>query len=682
MNAAAASGATPGHAPGGSRYRPEIDGLRALAVLPVMLFHAGFDAFSGGYVGVDVFFVISGFLITTIIAEDCAAGRFSIVRFYERRARRLLPALFLVIAAGIPFAWTWMLPIELADFGGSLIAVVFFVSNVLFWHTGGYFDLAAEAKPLLHTWSLGVEEQFYFVFPLVIALGWRFGVRRLTLGLGIVAVLSLVASTWLLDRDALAAFFLLPTRAWELLAGALLALVVGSKGVRTTAPVLHNALALVGIAAILVAVFAYDETTRIPGVAALLPVSGTLLVLAFASRTSIAGRLLALPPVLWLGAISYSAYLWHQPLYAFARLMLVDQPSPWLFGLLLVAALGLAHLSYRFVEVPFRDGSRVSRRANLGFALAGSLLLLVVGCALVSARGVPQRFSSSALPLLNRGAAIEGCPAIDAWLNVCRIGDPRASASVVLLGDSHAYALRPALDDALKSARRGGYAVHTTCHPVPGLFNSLEAITPARIAFCAEANRRLLAFVERPQVRSVIVAVRWTLRLYPLDGAIDAPAFNNGEGGVEADALFRRNLTVDGTGEPTAAAQPKAQALTAYLTTLARRPTVVIYPIPEVGWTPQRVNLVAVARGNPPPTTISTSAARYLSRNAAAIRMLNGISAPELRRSDPSRILCNTRLPDRCIVQADGTLYYVDDDHLGLPAARLVVTDALHRLER
>ncbi|MBC7505776.1 MAG: acyltransferase, partial [Sandarakinorhabdus sp.] len=204
------------HAPGGDRYRPEIDGLRALAVLPVMLFHAGFGVFSGGYVGVDVFFVISGYLITTIIAEERAAGRFSLVRFYERRARRILPALFLVMVVCLPFAWWWMLPVELADFGRSLVAVVLFVSNVLFWRTSGYFDLAAEAKPLLHTWSLGVEEQFYVVFPLVIALGWRFGIRRLTIGLGIVTAMSLMASAWVLNHDAQASFFLLPTRAWEL----------------------------------------------------------------------------------------------------------------------------------------------------------------------------------------------------------------------------------------------------------------------------------------------------------------------------------------------------------------------------------------------------------------------------------------------------------------------------------
>lgn len=652
-------------------------------MLPVMLFHAGFGMFSGGYIGVDVFFVISGYLITTIIAEEHAAGRFSIVRFYERRARRILPALFLVMTACLPFAWRWMLPAELADFGRSLVAVVLFVSNILFWRTSGYFDLAAESKPLLHTWSLGVEEQFYLVFPLVIAVAWRFGIKRLALGLGLAAAISLAASAWLLDHDALASFFLLPTRAWELLAGSLLALLAGTRYAGRMPPAAANVLAALGLVAILVPVFVFDTMTRFPGFAALLPVMGTVLVLAFASPATLAGRLLALRPMLWVGAISYSAYLWHQPLFAFARLMRADPPPPWLFGLLLLAALGLAQLSYRFVEAPFRDRVRVSRRGIFGFALAGSALLAATGAGLAAARGVPQRFDTATLPLLANAAAIQGCPAVDAWLHVCRFGDAGAASNIVLLGDSHAYAMRPALDAALKRRNLGGYAVHTACHPIPGLFDSREATTPARVAFCAEANRRLRAFVDRPDIAATIIAVRWTLRLYPLGGAIDAPAFDNGEGGVEGDTPFRRNLTVDATGNPNDAAAPKIAAITTYLAALAAlHPTVVVYPVPEVGWTPQRINLLAVAGGGAPPTTISTSAARYAARNAAAIRLLDGLTAPGLRRSDPSRILCYKRLPARCIVQADGTLYYADDDHLARPATQLLVDDSLQQLGR
>lgn len=204
-------------------YRREIDGLRALAVLPVILFHAGFRTFSGGFVGVDVFFVISGYLITTIILAELEQGKFSIINFYERRARRILPALFLVMFACLPFAWLWLLPQDMDSFSQSLIAVSVFASNILFWKTSGYFDTAAELKPLLHTWSLAVEEQYYLFFPLFLMLAWRLSRRWILPLLGVSFVASLTAAQWNSAAKPMAAFFLLPTRGWELLIGAFVA---------------------------------------------------------------------------------------------------------------------------------------------------------------------------------------------------------------------------------------------------------------------------------------------------------------------------------------------------------------------------------------------------------------------------------------------------------------------------
>jgi peptidoglycan/LPS O-acetylase OafA/YrhL len=191
------------------KYRREIDGLRALAVLPVILFHAGFKTFSGGFVGVDVFFVISGYLITSIILAEKEAGTFTLVKFYERRARRILPALFLVMAACLPFAWLWLFPRDMKSFSQSLVAVSVFASNVLFWRTSGYFDTAAELKPLLHTWSLGVEEQYYVFFPILIILTWLLGKRWIPVMLGVVGVVSFVAGQWISATNPTAAFFLL-----------------------------------------------------------------------------------------------------------------------------------------------------------------------------------------------------------------------------------------------------------------------------------------------------------------------------------------------------------------------------------------------------------------------------------------------------------------------------------------
>ena len=204
-------------------YRREIDGLRALAVVPVILFHAGFRAFSGGYVGVDVFFVISGYLITSLIIAEKALGTFSLARFYERRARRILPALFVVMAVCIPVAWLCLLPSDMEAFSKSLVAVSVFASNVLFYRESGYFAADAELKPLLHTWSLAVEEQYYVLYPLFLLAAWRFGRKWVVASIAIVALFSLALAQWGAFNSPAATFFLLPTRGWELLAGALIA---------------------------------------------------------------------------------------------------------------------------------------------------------------------------------------------------------------------------------------------------------------------------------------------------------------------------------------------------------------------------------------------------------------------------------------------------------------------------
>ena len=297
------------------RYHPEIDGLRAVAVVPVILFHAGFPAFSGGFVGVDVFFVISGFLITTIIVADLEAGRFSFARFYERRARRILPALFLVVVACIPFAWFWMLPGQLERFAQSVVSVCVFMSNVLFWRQSGYFEPATDLRPLLHTWSLAVEEQFYIVYPVLLLALWRVAKGRVAAALTVAAAISLALCVVASQYQPTANFYLLPTRAWELFVGALCAL-------RPVRPHRRqdDLLAWAGLAAILVAVATFDETTPFPSLWTLLPVVGTCFLLIYAVPTSGPGRVLSTPSLVGLGIVSYGAYLWHQPLFAFARL--------------------------------------------------------------------------------------------------------------------------------------------------------------------------------------------------------------------------------------------------------------------------------------------------------------------------------------------------------------------------
>ena len=365
------------------RYRPEIDGLRAIAVAAVILFHAGFALFRGGFVGVDVFFVISGFLITSIIVEDLKAGRFSVVQFYERRARRILPALFTVMAACVPFAYSRLSPDGLKDFAESVAAICLFASNILFWGESGYFETQAELKPLLHTWSLAVEEQFYVVFPILLLIAWRLGKTFLLAVICAIALVSFVTSISEVRSFPSAAFYLLPSRAWQLLVGALASFLTDTlptAAVRQPPSRLaREAIGWGGMAMIALSLFLFNELTPFPGFNAALPTLGTALVLLGASDVTSVGRVLAWRPLVGLGLISYSAYLWHQPLFAFTKLALLSEIPVGLATVLCAMTIVLACLSWRYIEQPFRDRNVFSRGAVFGLSAFGMMIFISIG---------------------------------------------------------------------------------------------------------------------------------------------------------------------------------------------------------------------------------------------------------------------------------------------------------------
>ncbi|MDC0010734.1 acyltransferase [Porticoccaceae bacterium] len=377
------------------KYRAEIDGLRAIAVIPVLLFHAGFELFSGGFVGVDVFFVISGYLITTILIEDLDKNRFSIVSFYERRARRILPALFFMMFLSVPFAWLLMLPDQLKSFSHSLAAVSLFSSNILFWSESDYFAAVAEQKPLLHTWSLAVEEQFYLLFPLFLMLAWRFGKNRVFVMIAIMSGISLLLSEWAWRNSEVANFYLMPTRVWELFFGSIAAFWVQSRGVYKC-----NILSLIGLSAIFYSIFAFNDATPFPSAWALIPVVGTVLIILFSADETLSTRLLGKKIFVGIGLISYSAYLWHQPLFAFAKISSINSPTPETMVLLCIVSLALAYVSWRYVETPFRNKKRISRRNIFSLSLLGILGFITLGYIGHINDGFEGRFSHDSIALI------------------------------------------------------------------------------------------------------------------------------------------------------------------------------------------------------------------------------------------------------------------------------------------
>jgi peptidoglycan/LPS O-acetylase OafA/YrhL len=499
-------------------YRPEIDGLRAIAVLPVIFFHAGFETFAGGYVGVDVFFVISGYLITSIIIAEQSRGTFSLVGFYNRRARRILPALVFVICVCLPFAWVLLASTNFKEFAKSVRAVSVFGSNFFFARdAAGYFTTAAELKPLLHTWSLAVEEQFYLAFPIMLLLGWRLGVRRLALLLAAFAAASLAFAQWSSVHRPIETFFLTQTRAWELLTGALIALLLsGSGGIRLNlgsipGPVREIA-GLFGFALIAYGVFAYDKTTPYPGFYALIPVLGASLIIVFSTGPTFTARLLSARLVVGAGLVSYSAYLWHQPLFAFARYYNNEQPQAAVLIAIVAVSFVLATLTWWFVETPFRRSKTVSRTF---FITAGSIsaCLFVFGQVLghynrIFEPGVaaPAQFVRSlAYPHLSTRcdrAPVGG----ETKLQFCLVGDKSSSTKVALLGDSHSEAMLPAFDEAARGLGLG--LVHVTLGGCPG-FLGIHVLQYNRL--CPELAQRQFEYVRDNHIGRVFLVSRWTL---------------------------------------------------------------------------------------------------------------------------------------------------------------------------
>jgi peptidoglycan/LPS O-acetylase OafA/YrhL/lysophospholipase L1-like esterase len=635
-------------------YRPEIDGLRAVAVVPVILFHAGFDLFSGGFVGVDVFFVISGYLITRIIHDEIRNGTFSIIGFYERRARRILPALLLVTFACIPVAWFWMLPADFRDFAQSVIAVNLFSSNVLFWLETGYFAPASELKPLLHTWSLGVEEQFYVLFPLLLVMLRKIGPRALLVVIAGLVTLSFGLAEWGSTRAPAATFFLLPTRAWELGVGTMLAMTEGRWG-RIEGWKAQTASAA-GLGLIVAAVFVYDDATPFPGVWALAPVLGAAGVIAFARPWTIVARALSWAPVVGLGLISYSAYLWHQPLFAFARRRLYDHALTALDDLCIIALTAvLAWLSWRFVERPFRNRQGFSRSQVFAGAAAMGASLIALGAFVDVGRGLPGRMPPG---VIEAGVwSYDFSPHRDSCHSTpeyprrpetsCVHGEGDA-APIELWGDSHGVELSWRLSEKLESA---GVPVREMTHE-----GCVPLLTPRHDAnidsTCREFNATVFDYLMTEGGGApIVLTARWPF-------LFDDKGFNNGEGGEEV--LVGRTL-------PEGGREATAQTLRAMVSALLERGrrVVLVYPIPPVGWrvpTLLQRELVFRTDRSGPLTTSYDAVKAYTDVATAELDAL--ADHPNLVRVRPEEIFCDTFEPERCVAELDDRPLYFDDDHL------------------
>jgi peptidoglycan/LPS O-acetylase OafA/YrhL len=502
------------------KYRPEIDGLRAIAVILVVLHHADIHC-RGGYVGVDVFFVISGFLITSLIWKDLESGKFSFANFWERRARRIIPALIVVTLATLAAGCFILFPRDLEKLGHAAAAQTVFAANIHYFLDSGYFTGDSGEKPLLHTWSLAVEEQFYLIVPFLMFGLFRFPrlrSRKVMMGLilGCLAI-SLALSIREVSRNPSAAFYLIHSRAWELFVGSFLAFLplprVGGKS-----KVIFETCALSGLLLILLPAFLwYTRKMSFPGLAAVPPCLGAaLFIWANGSMTTFVGRLLSRRPVVFIGLISYSLYLWHWPFLAYYNYLLLDRGQRDERIGLVILGFACAVLSWKYVETPFRKRKLGTTRTSIfAYSVAGSLAVLGLGLGFVALKGMPQRLSPEALEYvqyandLSFATEVTVADAEAGKLIPIGSSDPKVKPTVLIWGDSHAMAAVPALDRYLKDKDLAGLvAAHSATAPV------VDWYRPSQVGLDVDSHKfaeAVLRQVERQRISDVVLAACWRI---------------------------------------------------------------------------------------------------------------------------------------------------------------------------
>lgn len=615
------------------KYRSEIDGLRTVAIVPVLLFHAGIPYIGGGYVGVDVFFTISGYLITKIISEEMLAGRFRISNFYERRVRRILPCFFVVLIVSAVAASLLFLPRDFDAFCKSAVSAIFFASNFKFYREAGYFDAAADTKPLLHTWSLAVEEQFYIFFPIALYCLYRWAPRRVLHVLVPVAILSFALSLWATDRAPVFNFFLAPTRIWELFVGSFLALGIFPD---LRAKPLREALAALGVGLIAWAVFAFRPETPFPGANALFPVLGAALII-YASQQTMVGRVLSLRPVVFIGLISYSLYMWHWPIIVFTKYYLLRSLVGWESVAVIVASVVLATFSWHFVERPFRTKGVVSRRTIFASAAAAMSLASVVALAGHFTHGWVGRFPPAVRQIAEASQDFsplrQKCHSTETYdvppEKSCVYG-AHVEPTYAIWGDSHAVELAYALGELAAAHNLALVQLSSSaCPPTIGY-------TPANRLGCDDRNRSVMRY-------------------------------------LLADGRLRTVFLVSSYSAPDAAAEPALGAgldRAVHQLEESGREVVLIYPTPD----PSTVIPNALARyllSGKDPAELTIKRDDYQRKVGPALTILDEVPAGPgtLQRVKPVSLLCNDT---DCKTYADGRPLYFDDLHLSMAGARYI----------
>lgn len=641
-------------------YRRDIDGLRAVSVLVVLFYHAGLTLFGGGYIGVDVFFVISGYLITSIIVRDIENGSFSIAKFYERRCRRILPALIVVVIASVVAGFLLFGPNELIELGQSAVATSLFSSNFFFYSESDYFDRASELKPLLHTWSLAVEEQYYILFPLLLLFISRKGGRRYALWLISLTFISLMLCIVTSIQNASAVFYLFPGRAWEILLGGLLAIGFIPKPKSQLSRDMASGL---GLLLIMYSVFFFTGEASFPGSAALIPVLGaTFIIWAGIEGKSFIGRALALRGLVFIGLISYSLYLWHWPILVFSKYYAIVELNILQKSTLFVVVFILSIFSWRYIETPFRRNVFHKNRFMLFTTSAfASLGALIIGLVIMLNNGFPNRFHESFKLVLEQEdtewlqwhSCENVMERLESNQELCNLGAEDSEASFILWGDSHARALASGVNlSATRNNVSGKIVSQSACPPL------LSIELRGRLS-CHNYNQAVLNYIaSHAEIETVILASRWA---YAANGNL----FKDDTANIELLDLD----AADATGNNAELFEIGLRRTVDAIRKIGRE-VLLVGQIPEVAYDVPSAFTIATITHRDINSIIATTLDEYRKRTELVDSVFKDLdNEDKVEILSPYASICDQ---ERCSVVKDNTPLYRDDHHLSTFGSKYV----------
>jgi len=665
-------------------YRPEIDGLRAIAVSAVILYHAditilGHQPFKGGFIGVDIFFVISGYLITSIILKEfLTTGFFSFKYFYERRVRRILPALLFVMLASLPFAWMYLLPSSFVDFSKSILYSIGFSSNFYFHYSGQQYGAEGGLLiPFLHTWSLSVEEQFYILFPIILLITFKYFKKYLIHIIISGLVISLGLAEWTSRNYPSASFYFLHTRMWELLLGSILAYFEIKKGHRSKNKILNLVLPFIGLFLITFTIIFFKLYFPHPSLHTVPAVIGVSLIIWFSHSNEIVTRLLSTKLFVGIGLISYSLYLWHYPIFAFARITDFTQGSLLSILLLGIIIVTLSTLSYYFIERPARN-KKNKFKVIISLIVISISFLVIFNFNVVQKDGYKHRLPE--MLQKNYSVAIweflKNLDGVNCYDNIdgCRF-NTSSNKKVYLIGDSHMATI---MFDLKSRVVKYDYQFITStfsgCSYYPG-FNLVETKTQKIDEYCNNNYfKKLKQNFAKEKNSIIILGGRFPLYL-------SYNFFDNQEGGVEANIPFYKKYVSVGKYDTI-----QNSFKNEVLELSKNNKIILVYPIPEVGWDPNKEIYHQWVKQklskNFNLENVITSFEVYKNRTKSSFELLDFIQGKNIHRVYPHKLFCNTTIKNKCVTHDDQDIFYSDDDHPSIKGAEMINDLIMKEIEK